>query len=232
MNPVHEMARALHFRSAVALVGTFPVLAGVDLDLDAGEIVALAGPNGAGKTSILRAAAGLLRVTSGEAQVLGVDLLEDRRSARWRIGLLGHDGGLYDDLTAEGNVGFALRAARCGGINAAAALERVGLTGRVITTAAGSLSAGQRRRVALAILVARQPELWLLDEPHAGLDAASRDFLDGIIRDAAAAGSTVLFASHEVERARSLAGRLVTVAGGVVVPGPPALRKVEVAGVA
>jgi energy-coupling factor transporter ATP-binding protein EcfA2 len=78
------------------------------------------------------------------------------------------------------------------------------------------LSAGQQRRTALACLVVRRAELWLLDEPHAGLDARGRDDLDAILRQAAASGATVLVASHESDRARPLASRVVDLAGGTV----------------
>jgi ABC-type multidrug transport system ATPase subunit len=174
------------------------------------------GANGAGKTSLLRACAGLLRVATGEATVLGANLIAEPRAVRRRVGLLGHTTALYDDLTAADNVRFALRAAGGSAARAGAALERLGLTGRLASTPVVALSAGQRRRVALAALVGRDPELWLLDEPHAGLDAEHRDLLDGLVRDAAAGGATVVIASHEQERARSLAGRAVTMAGGVV----------------
>ena len=90
------------------------------------------------------------------------------------------------------------------------------------TSPVGRLSAGQKRRTALACLVARRAELWLLDEPHAGLDAAGRDELDATLRAAVAAGATVIVASHELERAGSLATRVVDVVGGQVVPGEPA----------
>ena len=83
------MDLTIHFRNAVALVGRFPVLAGVDLDVARGEIVLLQGANGAGKTSLLRACAGLLRVVAGEAVVLGEDLVRDPRAVRRRVGLLG-----------------------------------------------------------------------------------------------------------------------------------------------
>jgi energy-coupling factor transporter ATP-binding protein EcfA2 len=76
--------------------------------------------------------------------------------------------------------------------------------------------AGQPRRTALACLVARRARLWLLDEPHAGLDAASRDELDRTLREAAAAGATVIVASHELERASSLATRAVDVVAGQI----------------
>jgi energy-coupling factor transporter ATP-binding protein EcfA2 len=101
----------------------------------------------------------------------------------------------------------------------------MGLTGRLLKTSASKLSAGQRRRVALAVLVARWPELWLLDEPHAGLDASARTTLNEMISEARAAGVTVLVASHEAEFVESLATRAVTVTGGRVTGqrdlGPP-----------
>ncbi len=216
------MDPVIRFRSAVALVGRFPVLAGVDLDVGRGEIVLLQGANGAGKTSLLRACAGLLRVASGEARVLGEDLVADPRAVRRRVGLLGHATGLYDDLTAADNVRFAVRAAGRPVAGVAPSLERLGLVGRLPGTAVSALSAGQRRRVALAALVARDPELWLLDEPHAGLDAEHRDLLDGLVRDAVRRGATVLLASHEHDRAQDLAERIVTVAGGMIsVPADP-----------
>ncbi|HMX66525.1 MAG TPA: heme ABC exporter ATP-binding protein CcmA, partial [Microthrixaceae bacterium] len=82
------------------------------------------------------------------------------------------------------------------------------------------LSAGQRRRGSFAAMGARRPELWLLDEPHAGLDASGRDIIDGLVREAASVGATVLFASHELDRADDVADRTVEVVGGTVVPAP------------
>ncbi len=79
------------------------------------------------------------------------------------------------------------------------------------------LSAGQRRRTSLACLLARRPELWLLDEPHAGLDAEARDLLDGLVRQAVDQGATVVLSSHELDRAEALADRVVVVDGGHVV---------------
>src|SRR5947207_14197244 len=106
------MTAAVRFRSAVSLLGRFPALAGVDLDVARGEIVLLQGPNGAGKTTLLRVCAGLVAVTSGEAEVLGHDLRRDRRTVRRSVGLLGHASPLYDDLTVVDNLRFVARAAR------------------------------------------------------------------------------------------------------------------------
>jgi heme ABC exporter ATP-binding subunit CcmA len=215
------MEPVIHFRSAVSLLGRFPALAGVDLQVDHGEIVLLRGPNGAGKSTLLRVCAGLLPVSSGEARVLGVDVRDDRQRVRSRVGLLGHATFLYDELTVADNVTFWARAAKASIDDAHHAMERLGLAGRLRDVAVARLSAGQRRRVAIAVLIARRPELWLLDEPHAGLDADGRDLLDGLVTEAAAAGATVLLASHELERAHGLAGRVVTISGGVITGDTP-----------
>ncbi len=210
------MEPVVNLRGAVCLVGRFPALAGVDLDVSAGEIVLLQGPNGAGKTTVLRACAGLVPVVAGQAVVLGVDLRADRRAVRNRVGLLGHTSGLYADLSVADNVRFWARAGRARHADAEAAMTRLGLDGRLADVAVARLSAGQRRRTALAVMVARRPELWLLDEPHAALDQDGRDLVDSLMADAVAAGATVVFASHEMGRATAIAHRTVAIAGGTV----------------
>jgi heme ABC exporter ATP-binding subunit CcmA len=216
------MEPVVHLRGAVSLLGRFPALAGVDLDVAKGEIVLLQGPNGAGKTTLLRTLAGLVPVVDGVAEVLGHDLRHDRRAVRRQVGLLGHATMLYDELTVADNVAFWARAARADPADAEAALAALGLDGRLRDVSVSRLSAGQRRRASIAVVIARRPELWLLDEPHAGLDADARDTVDGLVRGAAAAGATVVVASHELERAHRLAGRVVTIAGGMVEPAGPA----------
>ena len=214
------MDTVVRFRAAVCLLGRFPALAGVDLDVGTGEIVLLQGPNGAGKTTLLRACAGLVPVVEGAADVLGVDLVADPRPVRPLVGLLGHATGLYDDLTVAENVRFWSRAGGSSPADADAALDRLGLDGRLSSVGVARLSAGQRRRCALAILVARRARLWLLDEPHAALDQDGRDLVDGLMVDAVAAGATVLLASHELDRAEAVAHRSVLVAGGTASPLP------------
>ena len=208
-------------RGAVALLGNFPALAGVDLTVEPGEIVLVRGPNGAGKTTLLRLCAGLVPPEAGSVEVLGHDLVHERRSVRRRVALLGHAMGLYDDLTVVQNVHFWARAA---GLSAEEATDRVGVAmvrlgvaERLFGQPVHTLSAGQRRRASLAALVVRRPELWLLDEPHAGLDQAGRDVVDVLIGDAVASGATVLVSSHELDRVAVLGPRVVTIAGGVVV---------------
>jgi heme ABC exporter ATP-binding subunit CcmA len=198
------------------LSGRFPLLAGVDLEVTPGECVLVEGPNGAGKTSLLRVCAGLVPLASGDISVLGLDPVHDRTQVRRRVGLLSHASHLYDDLTVKENVRFSVRAAGADPARIDGACERLGLTGRLLKTGAGKLSAGQRRRVALAVLIARWPELWLLDEPHAGLDAGARDTLNELIVEARADGVTVVIASHEAEVVEWMANRAVTVTGGRV----------------
>lgn len=189
-------------------------MSGVDLEVASGEVVLVEGPNGAGKTSLLRACAGLLAVVDGEAEVLGHNLRSDRRSVRRNVGMLGHASSLYDDLSVVENLTFALRAARVSLDGVGRVMDRLGLGGRLALTRVGSLSAGQRRRVALSVLAARAPALWLLDEPHAGLDELGRDILDDLVAEATEAGATVVLASHEPARAGALAHRVVRMAGG------------------
>jgi heme ABC exporter ATP-binding subunit CcmA len=211
---VSSSDRVVELRSVVALLGGFPALSGVDLTAQAGEIVLLEGPNGAGKTSTLRVCAGLLGVTRGTVSVAGVDVVADRRGVRRHIGLLGHAAALYDDLTVAENIDFGVRAGGGDRSRIAAAADQCGLSGRLMGQRVSSLSAGQRRRTALAICVARRPAVWLMDEPHAGLDPDGRDLFDRLAREAADAGATVLLASHDLERAEKLADRSVRIAGG------------------
>jgi heme ABC exporter ATP-binding subunit CcmA len=206
----------------VALLGRFPALAGLDLEVTAGEAVLLQGPNGAGKTTLLRVCAGLVPVDTGAAQVLGYDLVKDRRAVRREVGMLAHATYLYDDLTVHENLRFWARAAGGTVAEAESAMARLEIDPRLRDVPVARLSTGQRRRASLAVLVARRPRLWLLDEPHAGLDQAGRDIVDSLVQQAVAAGATVLVASHELERTRTIASRVVTIAGGVVVDDHPA----------
>lgn len=201
---------------AVVLYGNYPALAGATLQVQRGEIVLLQGPNGAGKSTVLRLCAGLVPLARGRASVLDHDVAVDREAIRRRVGLIGHTNGLFLDLTARENLVFWSHMVGASRSECEEAMQRMGLAGALGDRRVSSLSAGQKRRVALASLVVRRAELWLLDEPHTSLDERGRDELDAVLREAAAAGATIVLASHEVERARRLSSRVVTVTGGRV----------------
>ena len=202
---------------AVVLANNFPLLSGVDLTIARGEIVVLVGANGAGKTSALRLVGGLVPLASGRATVLGIDLARgDRRQLRRRVGWLGHEGSFYDDLSVRENLTFAAAALGRPIDEMDTVLARVDLVSRA-DVASRMLSAGQRRRLGLAWLLLRRPELWLLDEPYASLDDDGRRFLDDLLADVVALGATVVISAHDPLRSARLTPRTLTMAGGTIV---------------
>lgn len=213
--PVHPDT-IVDLDDVVAVLGSFPALSGATLKVLRGEIVLLRGPNGAGKTSLLKVCAGLLPIERGSGSILGFDLSSQRGALKSRVGYLAHHNGLYTDLTVTENVRYWGQMTGARELDIDRALRGLGLGGRLADLRVSSLSAGQKRRVALACLVARRAELWLLDEPHAGLDAHSRDELDDVLRAAASSGATIMVASHELDRAGALASRQVEVVAGRV----------------
>jgi heme ABC exporter ATP-binding subunit CcmA len=213
---VQPRPAVVELTDAIAVLGRFPALAGVTLAVRPGEIVLLRGPNGAGKTTLLRLCAGRIPLARGEGAVLGCDLRTDRRHLRPLVGVLGHRNGLYLDLTVSENVQFWASVVGAGAAEVATVLDRLGLSGRLASLPARRLSAGQMRRTAFACFVVRRAHLWLLDEPHTGLDATARDEVDDILRQASSSGVTVILASHELERASALATRTIELSGGVV----------------
>jgi heme ABC exporter ATP-binding subunit CcmA len=205
----------------VALLEGFPALTGVDLTVNAGEIVFVKGPNGAGKTTLLHLCAGLIQPKEGKGQILGHDLSSERTSIRKRVGLLSHSSGLYRDLTVLENITFWTQIA---GVEKSEidnriswALERMELDNKLQNQKVRSLSVGQKRRASLAVFIVRRPDLWLMDEPHAGLDQEGRQAVDNLIEESVRAGATVIVASHDLERVLNLATRVVTLSGGAVV---------------
>ena len=182
---------------AVVTANNFPLLTGVTASFEAGQVYAVSGPNGAGKTSLLRLLAGLEPLVRGSGEVLGRDLRTTaRREIRRHVGWLGHEGPFYDELTLRENLVFAARVSRIATQELDNVISTVGLSGRR-DLRAKHLSAGQRRRMGMAWLLLRRPELWLLDEPYASLDSSARSLVDDIIAQAARAGSCVVVTSHD-----------------------------------
>ncbi len=194
-------------RDAVVMLGHYPVLISVNFDAFEGEVVYLYGPNGSGKTTLLRLIAGYLSAAKGQAMVFGLDAKADRRAIRQYVGYLGHQAHLYDDLTAEENVRFAQRATRSTDGDPMKIAKDLGLSPKTMGLKVHKLSAGQRKRVSMAIATMRHPQLLLLDEPHAALDEQGKDLVDQLMRRYASTGRTVIVASHEVERVKAASDR-------------------------
>jgi heme exporter protein A len=170
---------------------------GLSLAAEAGQAVALTGANGAGKTSLLRAIAGFIRPLEGTiAFAGGGGALEAEDARRTATHLIGHQDGLKTARSAREELMFQVR--WTGGTDAAAlsAAEALGLT-RLLDLEVRKLSAGQKRRLALARLIASPRPLWLLDEPMAPLDAAHRALFGEVMSTHLAGGGLILAAVHD-----------------------------------
>jgi heme exporter protein A len=207
----------IQVRKLVKTFGLKPVLRGVDFRAEPGEFVALLGPNGAGKTTFLRILASLSRPTMGEVRLAGRSLPAEAAAVRRILGVVSHQPLLYGDLTAEENLRFYGRMYGVDGIERriAEVLEEVGLTARR-RDLVRQFSRGMQQRLAIGRAILHRPEVMLFDEPHTGLDPDAAAMLDGLLREVAARGRTVVMTSHDLVRASSLASRVDILAGGVI----------------
>lgn len=161
--------------------------------VNAGEAVALTGANGAGKTSLLRCVAGFIRPASGAVSFGGADADEARAAG---LHFLGHHDGLKSGRTARDELTFQVRWTGGDASSLDAVIAALGLE-PLLGLEIRKLSAGQRRRLALARLVASPRSLWLLDEPMAPLDAARREIFGAIMADHVRRGGLILAAVHD-----------------------------------
>lgn len=196
------------------------ILRGVDLTVEAGEIVGISGPNGAGKTTLLRLLSTLLRPTSGSGTLLGVDTgarPQDLMPVRRQIALVGHFPALWPELTLRENV--SLPAGLRHGPADGDPLSAVGLAG-VAGLKAAHASLGMQRRVEFARLLAWTPRLLLLDEPHAGLDESAGPLVDHLVARVTEGDGAVVMVSHDRNRAGSMLTRRLSVTAGTILEAP------------
>jgi len=182
-------------RHLVCIRGERRVFAGLSFAVAPGGALLLSGPNGSGKSSLLRLMSGLLRPAGGALTWAGAPIAADAEAHRVRLRYVGHLNAVKPVLTAAENIAFWARLADAGAADVARALDAFALT-PLAQVPGRLLSSGQRRRVALARLVAAPGELWLLDEPSVGLDAASLAALGATLAAHRDRGGRVVAATH------------------------------------
>ncbi|MEG3636189.1 ABC transporter ATP-binding protein [Micromonospora palythoicola] len=206
---------AIRVRGLRKTYGGSPAVAGLDLDVHRGEVFALLGPNGAGKTTTVEILEGYRQRDAGEVRVLDVDPANPTRDWRGRVGIVFQGTGEFDELSVAEVVhhfaGFYPDADDPDKV-----IERVGLTAKA-RARTHTLSGGQKRRLDVALGIIGRPELLFLDEPTTGFDPEARREFWELIRDLAAAGTTIVLTTHYLDEAEALADRVGVIAGGRLV---------------
>jgi ABC-2 type transport system ATP-binding protein len=185
--------------------GSYVAVDGISFDVKQGEIFGLLGPNGAGKTSTLECLEGLRIPNGGSLRVAGIDPVSESRKLRDLIGVQLQSAGLPESITPDEAMKFF-----CAYHNVAPRidlLERLGLLEKK-NTQFYELSAGQQRRLVLALAVAHNPQVLFLDEPTAGLDVATRVELHSMMREQQTAGTTIILATHDMAEAEQMSDRV------------------------
>ncbi|MEA2342945.1 MAG: heme exporter protein [Thermoanaerobaculia bacterium] len=190
-------------------------LADVSFNLAGGSVLMLAGPNGSGKSTLLRTIATAVRPDGGSARVGGFDVVTEREDVRKLVALLSHASYLYDSLTARENLAIVADHLGHPRSGIAALLDRVGL-GRRADDVVATFSAGMRKRLSFARVLLQEPRVALLDEPYGQLDPAGFDLVDDVVRELKAGGTTIIFATHQMERSAALADEALLLEAGRV----------------
>jgi len=195
--------------------GDYPALRDVRLEAAAGTCLALIGRNGAGKTTLLRILAGFSRPGRGQVRICGTEPRET--ATRRRIGFIGHGISVYDELSAIENLTLFARLYGLAEPRQAAArwLERTGLN-RVAEGLVREFSRGMRQRLAVARAFLHEPDVLLLDEPFTALDDRAIAVLQGLLKDALAAGKTIVMSTHQLREALELATHAALLNRGAV----------------
>ena len=195
--------------------GDRPVLQGLDLTVDWGEFLVLFGANGVGKTTLLRVLSTQARPEAGTVRVAGYDCRRQATAIRRQVGVVGHKGFLYEDLTCRENLTFYGRLFGLPDLRqqADAALCRVGLSARA-DQRVRTLSHGMQKRLSIARAILHQPTVLLLDEPEAGLDAESVTMLHDLLQEWVDAGRTVVMTTHNLEMGSAWAHRIGVLTSG------------------
>jgi ABC-2 type transport system ATP-binding protein len=221
---------AIYARGLTKSFSNAPVLAGVDLTVPAGTLLALLGPNGSGKTTTVRILTTLLKPDGGSATVAGHDVAREGAEVRGMIGLTAQHNSVDELLTGTENLQLFAGLHHLRGHNArrqaAELLDRFDLAAAA-NRRVGTYSGGMRRRLDLATSLVAAPKILFLDEPTTGLDPRSRAELWSVIRQLRAAGTTILLTTQYLEEADRLADRIAVLDHGRIVADdtPDALKR-------
>jgi heme exporter protein A len=207
----------IEVRNLVKRFGLKTILKGLEFDAQPGEFVGLLGPNGAGKTTFLRILASLSRPNLGLVKLAGYRLPQQAAQVRRKLGVLSHQPLLYGDLTAEENLRFYGRMYNVQNYASRQqeVLELVDLSKRR-NDLVRTFSRGMQQRLSIARAVLHDPEILLLDEPYTGLDQDASAMLDGVLKQIAAQGRTVVMTSHDLARAAELGTRFDVLSRGKI----------------
>jgi heme exporter protein A len=191
-----NMFKSLSFEKIHVWRGDRHVLQGVSAEVSPKELLHISGPNGTGKTTLLRVVSGLLRPEQGSVSWLGQSITASRDQYQAALAYASHEPALKGDLTALENLHFAVGLKRrTSAAELHAALERTGVAG-CADLPVRVLSAGQRRRVAMARVVAMSATVWLLDEPFTNLDASGTALMSGLLQAHVEGGGLALVVAH------------------------------------
>jgi heme exporter protein A len=201
----------LEVKALTKSYGRRKILRELNLTLMGGEAACLLGPNGAGKTTLLRALAGLASIQSGQISLDGQPIDFKDQSLRRRIGLIMHQPFLYENLTGLENLRFYAELYQTNQTVEAlkTALERVGLS-PAREDPVRAFSRGMKQRLTLARALLHDPDILLMDEPYTGLDQQGCRLLNQILNEEKSAGRLILITTHELDYARQIADRFIT----------------------
>lgn len=194
------------------------ILRGVDLSINKGETVAILGPNGAGKSTLLKVLATLIKPTSGDIKINGLELKKNQIAIKKILGYLPHSSLLYDHYSPLENLVFFgnIYGVKDVEKRAKELVKEVGLS-FFLNEPVKNFSRGMIQRIAIARAIVHEPEILLLDEPHTGLDQGAISILNTVILAMKKKGTTTLMVTHDFKQAAEICDRIIIVKHGKIV---------------